>query len=265
MLLLQEGVMALDAPITTYLPQAPTTWKAITVRHLLTHTSGIPDRLYDTLDLRQDYTEDQLLAKIAQLPLDGAPGQKFAYCDAGYVLLGIAIHKVTGQFYGDLLAKRVFGPLEMRTARIIGEEVVVPNRAAGYRLVDGALEHEEWVSPSLNTTADGSVLASVLDLARWDVALANHQLLTRASLEQMWTPVRLNGQTTYPYGFGWEIHSVRGHRVVEHAGAWQGFTGHIVRFLDDSLTVVVLTNLGQGDPRTIAHGIAGCIEPALGR
>jgi CubicO group peptidase (beta-lactamase class C family) len=182
--------------------------------------------------------------------------------------LGILIHQVTGQFYGAFLHERIFKPLEMTATRIISESDIVPHRAAGYRLVNGELKNQSWVSPSLNTTADGSLYVNLLDMAKWDAALNGKKLLKRESLQTMWTPVLLADGKPNPvgYGFGWLTKELRpGHRLVEHSGAWQGFTSHIARYLDDELTVVVLANLSaeskvnsgsQVNPGRIAHGVA---------
>jgi CubicO group peptidase (beta-lactamase class C family) len=263
MLLVEEGKLRLDDKISRYLHGTPKAWKDITVRHLLTHTSGI--RGYGPRDLNfwQDYTEKELLQKVVSLPLEFAPGEKWRYSNTGYVLLGFIIGEVSGEFYGDYLHRRVFAPLGMETTRIISEADIVPNRAAGYRLKWWQLKNQEWVSPSLNTTADGSLYLTVLDLAKWDAALYTERLLKRASLEQMWTPVKTTDGKTHPYGFGWGLGEVRGHKVVEHGGAWQGFESHISRFVDDKLTVIVLANLAGANPRRIAHGIAGIYLPEL--
>jgi hypothetical protein len=151
----------------------------------------------------------------------------------------------------------------MTTARVINEAEIIPNRAAGYRLVKGELRNQEWVSPALNTTADGSLYVTVLDMAKWDAALYGEKLLKKASLEQMWTPVKLNSGKTHPYGFGWSFGEVKGHKIIEHGGAWQGFTTFIARYVDDKLSVIVLTNLAGADPGKIAHGIAGIYNPEL--
>ncbi len=263
MMLVEEGKISLDAPISRYIDGAPDTWRGITVRHLLTHTSGISNKLYDQIDLRQDFTEDQLVKKIAALPLDFQPGEKWNYSNPGYVTLGVLIHKATGRFYGDLLAEKIFTPLGMKTARIINEADIIPNRAAGYRLVKDELKNQEWVSPTLNMTADGSLYLTVYDMAKWDAALYTEKLLKRRSLDEMWTAVKLNSGKTQPYGFGWAFADLKGHRLIEHGGAWQGFTSHIARYVDDKLTVIVLTNLASADPGKIAHGIAGLYNPEL--
>jgi CubicO group peptidase (beta-lactamase class C family) len=192
------------------------------------------------------------------MPLDFAPGAKWNYSNTGYVLLGILIHRVTGEFYGDFLGERIFKPLGMSATRIISEADIVPHRSSGYRLVKGQLKNQEWVAPTLNTTADGALYTNVVDLARWDAALDQRRLIQRSSYEEMWTPVKLNDGTTYPYGFGWDVRDEGGHRIVAHDGAWQGFTMNITRYLDTRLTVIVMTNLDSDNskPDKIAAEVA---------
>ena len=146
----------------------------------------------------------------------------------------------------------------MTTTRIISERDIISNRAAGYQLVKGELKNQDWVSPTLNTTADGALYFSVLDLARWDAALYTEKLLKRSSLEQMWTVTKLkDGQpNSGHYGFGWFIENVHGHKDINHTGSWQGFESHISRFVDDKLTVIVLDNLADSNPKKIARGVA---------
>ena len=273
MMLVEDGKIRLDDPIGRYLSGAPATWKNITVRNLLTHTSGIHD--YETeslkkkgaafINLRNDYTEDELFKKFSGLPLDFPPGSKWSYSNSGYVILGILIHKVTGQFYGDLLQERIFRPLGMTYTRIISEADIIPNRAAGYRLVNGGIKNQEWVSPMLNTTADGALYTNIVDMARWDAALYTEKLLKKGSLDQMWTAACLNDGKTADYGFGWDVTSVNGHRLIEHGGAWQGFTAQISRYVDDKFTVIVLTNLDSehSQPDKVAHNVAAIYNPAL--
>ena len=265
MMLVEEGKVGLDDKITKYFPGAPETWNKITVRNLLTHTSGIKDYTDKNFDYRRDYTEEDLLKILQKLPFDFAPGDKWSYSNSGYMLLGILIRKVTGKFYGDFLQERIFRPLGMTTTRIISEQDIVPDRAAGYRLVKGVIKNQEWVSPSLNTTADGSLYFTVLDLAKWDAALYTEKLIKRSSLDEIWTPVKLNDGKTYPYGFGWRVHEMNGHRLIEHGGSWQGFTTGISRYVGDKLTVVALTNLDSrhARPEEIIHGVAGLYVPAL--
>lgn len=262
MMLVEEGKIGLDDRISKYLGEVPESWSKITVRNLLTHTAGTTDYPKD-FDFRRDYTEDELLKKAEAITVAFAPGQKWSYSNVGYVTLGILLGKVTGKFYGEFLKERIFKPLDMNTARIINEADIIPNRAAGYRMVKGELKNQEWVSPAMNTTADGSLYLTVLDMAKWDAALYTEKLLKRSSLDQMWTPVKLNDGVTKPYGFGWSIADVRGHKLIEHGGAWQGFTTFIARYVDDKLTVIVMTNRAGANPGAIAHGIAGLYNPEL--
>ena len=197
MMLVEEGKISLDDSITKYFPEAPATWKPVTVRHLLSHTGGFTD-YPKNFDFRKDRSEDELLKIVEAIPLAFPPGTNWSYSNLGYLTLGILIHRVTGTFYGDVLQERIFRPLGMQTTRIISEADIIPNRSAGYRLVKGELKNQEWVSPVLNTTADGSLYFSILDLAKWDAALYTEKLLKRSSLDQMWTVVKLNnGQTQF--------------------------------------------------------------------
>jgi CubicO group peptidase (beta-lactamase class C family) len=257
MMLVEEGKIGLEDPLTKYFPDAPAAWKQVTIRELLSHTAGFTDYPKD-FDMRKDYTEAELLKMVEKLPLAFPPGTSWGYSNLGYLTLGIVIHKVTGEFYGDFLQERIFRPLGMNTTRIISEADIVPNRAAGYRLVKGELKNQEWVSPTLNTTADGALYFSILDLAKWDTALYTEKLLKRSSLDEMWTVAKLNDgkPNSGHYGFGWMTGKRNGHRVVEHEGSWQGFETVISRYPDDKLTVVVLANLAESSPIVFAKHVA---------
>jgi len=274
MMLVEEGKVNLDDSISKYLAGAPDWWKAIQVKNLLSHTSGLAEYESDErtkpgalFDLRLDHSEDELLKMIETLPREYAPGEKWVYRNTNYVLLGMLIHKVTGQFYGDFLQERIFKPLGMTATRIISEADIVPGRSAGYRLVHGELKNQEWVAPTFNSTADGALYFNVLDLAKWDAALYAEKLISKSSLDRMWTVFLLNDGKPNPghYGFAWAIDDSNGHRAIEHGGAWQGFTTYIARYVDDRLTVVVLTNLdaAHSRPGRIAHVVAGLYDPAL--
>ena len=265
MMLVEEGKLGLDDKIVKFIPEAPATWNDVTVRNLLTHTSGIADYggEEDTMgkgviNFRKDYTEEELVQAFAKMPKDFPAGQKWSYSNTGYVLLGVIIHRVTGEFYGDFLQERIFEPLGMTSTRIISEADIVPHRSSGYRLVKGEWKNQEWVAPTLNTTADGALYTNVLDLAKWDAALYTTKLIKRSSLDAMWTPVKLTNGETYPYGFGWDLASKDGRRAVSHDGAWQGFTMSITRYLDERLTVIVMTNLDSDNskPEVIVDEVA---------
>jgi CubicO group peptidase (beta-lactamase class C family) len=257
MMLVEEGKVGLDDKLTKYFPHAPDQWNDVTIRELLSHTAGFGD-YPKNFNFRKDWTEDELLNMVEGIPLAYPPGTKWEYSNLGYLTLGILIHRVTGEFYGDFLQQRIFQPLGMSSTRIISEADIVPNRAAGYRLVKGELKNQEWVAPMVNTTADGSLYFSILDLAKWDAALYTEKLLKRSSLDLMWTPAKLkNGQPNKGnYGFGWFIDGRNGHRCIHHEGSWQGFETAIDRYVDDQLTVVALTNLAGAEPGKITQHVA---------
>ena len=256
-MLVEEGKIGLDDPLTKYFADAPAAWKDVTVRELLSHTAGFGDYPKD-FDFRKDWTEAEELKLIESIPLAYPPGTSWAYSNFGYVTLGILIHRVTGEFYGDFLQQKIFQPLGMKSTRIISEDDIVPNRAAGYRLVKGELKNQEWMAPMVNTTADGSLYFSILDLEKWDAALYTEKLLRRSSLDLMWTPIKLkNGEPNKGhYGFGWFIDERSGHRCIHHDGSWQGFETAIDRYVDDQLTVVALSNLEAAEPGKITQHVA---------
>jgi CubicO group peptidase (beta-lactamase class C family) len=275
MMLVEEGKISLDDSITKYFPDAPAAWKPILIKNLLSHTSGLSE--YESPDrtgpngpfyFRLDFTEDELAKKIEALPIEWAPGEKWGYRNTNYVLLGIILHRITGMPYAEFLSERIFKPLGMTSTRLISDRDIIPNRAAGYEIDrNGELKNQEWVSPTFNSTADGTLYFNVLDLAKWDEALYGTKLLKQSSLDRIWTVYPLSNGSPNPagYGFAWSIGAQDGHKRIEHGGAWQGFTCTISRYPDDSLTVVVLTNLeaGYSNPGLIAHVVAGLVNPAL--
>lgn len=262
MLQVEDGKLALDDPITKYFTNAPKSWHQITVRHLLTHTSGIADYANDRFDYWRNYTEDEL-AKIAYgLKLEFKPGTRWNYSNTGYMLLGILVRKISGKFYGEVLKERVFAPLGMKTARVISEADIILHRAAGYRLVKGELKNQEWVAPGLNTTADGSLYLTVLDLIAWDKGLRSRAILKPESWEQIFKPVTLASGKTYPYGFGWSVDDYASQPTHAHTGHWQGFSAAISRYLRSDLTVIALGN-NSFDVGGLANAIAAKVNPAL--
>ncbi|WP_072037598.1 serine hydrolase [Flavihumibacter sp. ZG627] len=262
MLLVQDGKISLDDKLTKYFPDAPSGWDSITVRNLLNHTSGFGDYT-NNLHYWANYTEDSLYQEFRKRPLIFKAGEKQQYSNMGYATLGIIIGKAAGKFYGEYLKERVFTPLGMTTARIITEEDIVPNRAAGYRLLNDSLKNQEWVSPTLNTTADGSMYVTALDMAKWEAALNAEKLLKKEYYNMMWAPTKLNDGTNENYGFGWSIDSVNNKRILEHNGSWQGFECTIKRYPEQKIAVVVFANLKRASTYKIATRVLRIYQPEL--
>ena len=272
MMLVEEGKIGLDDKVSKYLPEAPALWDDVTIRRLLTHTSGIRDSFGEDGDPQYDFhvdvTEVELVRKFAAQTMRFQPGEKWSYCNAGYVILGVVIHRVTGKFWFDFAKERIFDPLGMSSVRLLGTDDIVPNRVNGYALVKGQLQNEPWVANSWNTMADGCLYMNVFDMAKWDAALYTEKLIKRSTLEQMWTPVKLNDGTTYPYGLAWRISNVNGHRLIQHDGVDYSFTSRFARYVNDGLSVIVFMNLGEDDeaamPKRMTDNVAAIYIPSLG-
>lgn len=264
MMLVEEGKLSLDDPVSRHLDGCPEAWRKITIRHLLTHTSGLEDFINkSTVDLRQDLTDEQLMESIVGRPLKFAPGDGWDYSNSNYHLLAMIIRKVTGRWYGDFLAERIFKPLGMERTEVIRDSEKRDGRAMGYALEKGQLRPGSIIAIAVMGYGGGGIRSTVLDLAKWDAALYTEQLLKRATLEQMWMPVRLNNGTTHDYGFGWEIGQTAKHRRIWHAGRWLGFSSQIDRYVDDQLTVIVLCNQSSVSVAKIARAVAGVYLPAV--
>ena len=265
MLLVEEDKIRLDQPIGAYLEGLPDPWGRITVRHLLTHTSGIKDFINEpTVDLKKDITAEGVIHSLAGLPLNFPPGEKYSYSNSGYHLLGMILRRVTGKSWSDFLQERIFTPLGMADTALYTPSLTASNRAQGYGWENGERIHGSFIAPSILGYAGGGLLSTVIDLAKWDGALSSERILRRATLEQMWTPARLNGGSKSSYGFGWGVGDLRGHRFVNHSGAHStGFRTTFLRFVDDHLTVVILANLRGANPEEIANRVAESYVPAL--
>jgi CubicO group peptidase (beta-lactamase class C family) len=271
MMLVEEGKIGLDDRVSKYLPEAPPAWNEVTIRRLLTHTSGIRDYFGEDgdqlFDLHQNFTEDELVHKIAAQTMKFRTGEKWSYCNAGYVILGVVIHRATGKFWFDFVKERIFDPLGMISTRLISADDIIPNRVSGYQMLNGQWKNEPWTAP-LWTTADGTLYTNVFDMAKWDAALYTDKLIKRSTLDQMWTPVTLNDGTTYPYGFAWRVRNVNGHRLIQHDGVGFAFTTRFARYVDDRLSVIVFMNLGEDDeaamPTRMTDNVAAIYIPGLG-
>ncbi len=197
LLLAQEGKLSVDDRISKYIKDMPESWTNITLRHLLTHTSGIKN--YTTLDgfeLTRHLTQAQFVRKMGGYPLDFAPGEKWSYCNSGFNLLGFVIENVSGEDYWRFMRERIFGPLGMSSTTNRDPSGIIRLRASGYE-TNGAGHYVNRDYDLTDVFSAGAIVSTVGDLARWNAALDSEQLLTEASKEAMWTPVRLNDGSTH--------------------------------------------------------------------
>jgi CubicO group peptidase (beta-lactamase class C family) len=268
LLLAQDGKLSVDDHLTKFFTNLPATWTNITVRHLLTHTSGLKN--YDGLDgfeLRQHLTQRQFIERLGTQPLEFSPGDKWHYCNSGFNLLGYIVENVSGKNYWDFLAARIFTPLQMTNTTRRDPWLVIPHRAAGYEYKKGAYRERDYDLTDL--FAAGSIVSTVEDLSKWDAALAGTNLLTPASKQLWWTPAKLNtgkdvsnprGGEPGSYGFGWFLGTVNGHRNIGHSGITSGFSAANETYPDDHLVIIILSNTDEG---TFAGNLANQVAHQL--
>ena len=247
LLLVEDGKVKLDDPISAYLTNSPPAWSAITIRHILTHTSGLPD--FDTGNIgfsyRREYTDDEFVELLARKPLDFPPGQRFNYTNA-FPLLGIVVRRASGMPYTEFVRTRIFAPLGLRAMRFKSAEEVVRHRADGYLFKDGQYRRGEPLRPQI-IAPNGGILTDVLDFAAWDIALTSNRLLRPDSVEAISTPVRLADGRTQAHGLAWFLDTFNGHSFGVHWGTTvAGHSAVIRRYVDDRLTIIMLANVDDG-------------------
>ena len=252
LMLAQEGKLSLDDDIHKYYMQSPQTWQGITLRHLLSHTSGIV-REAPAFDPTKIQPDSVVIQSAFSLPLEFPIGTKWQYCNVGYFALADIIRKVSGQPWTTFLKQRVFAPLGMTATRTTTLSEIVPNRVDGY---EWEKDHLHRAIPYLALRPSGAFLSTVLDLAKWDAALYTTKFLTEASQKQMLTPFVLKDGTPYPYGLGWRVDTFQGTQWVHHGGSLPGFRSEYARFPQKGLSIIILTNGEQANPESIAKEIA---------
>ena len=266
MLLVQDGKVAVGDKVSKYLEDAPATWQALTLRHLLTHTAGLVREApgFDAYKVQPDI---DVIRTAYAVPLRFTPGEKYEYSNVGYFVLAEIIKRVSGKPWGEFLTERVFVPLGMTSTRVTTLADIVPNRAHGYAWRDGKLQNEDdW--PAIRPS--GAFLSTVLDLAKWEAALWGDRILKEATKKEMWTPVILNDGRSYPYGFGWQLDDwpagskvPTGVPMIRHGGSMNGFRAAYTRWPSHRLTVIILTNLSDAPYEGLAANIAIQYVPEL--
>jgi CubicO group peptidase (beta-lactamase class C family) len=258
MLLVADGRLRYDDAVAALLPELPTYARGATVRHLLQHTSGLPDYEDFVPDTQTAQVHDadvpRLIARASGTKF--APGTRYAYSNTGYVLLALLVERLSGRPFADVLRDRIFRPLGMR-GTVALEEVrsSVPHRAYGYT-VDSAGVRRTDQSNTSATLGDGGIYSSAADLAKWDDALERHTLVSADAQRLAWTPPTLPAGEQTQYGFGWFVDRDRGLTRLKHHGESMGFTNAILRYPERRLTVVVLTNRTGGAPWDLAQRVA---------
>jgi CubicO group peptidase (beta-lactamase class C family) len=254
--LAEQGKLNIDDPVSKYYTDAPTSWSKITIRDLLTHTSGIPE-ITDLPDysmfITQNTTPLGIINRIRDKPLEFQPGTRFKYDNTGYIVLGYVIEKVSDGTYADYIQQHIFKPLGMKNSGYDVADSIIMHRASGYEWRDGRWHNAPYISMTVPFAA-GGLYSTVGDLLTWDQALYSNKLLNEASLKEMFTPNKPN--LSY-YGFGWEIMEDRGHRFIWHGGVVNDFHSMISRYPDERLTIILLSNDQAAPVERMSHDLAG--------
>lgn len=255
-LILQErGKLSAQDSVCKHVAPCPAAWQPVTLHHLLTHTSGI--KSFTSLP---EYQKNEVLpspveatiARFRDLPLEFAPGEKFAYSNSGYVLLGHVVERLSGKSYADFMRDEIFKPLGMNETGYDDPRRVIPRRALGYTVEGDELRNASYMDMTIPHAA-GALYSTVGDLLLWDQALYTEKLLPRRALEQMFTPAR-DG-----YAYGWAVGRMFDRPFVAHNGGINGFHSNLMRFTDDRVTVVVLSNLETAPGDRIARDLAAVV------
>lgn len=276
-LLVRDGKLHYEDALTSVFPEFPAYGRDITIRHLLQHTSGLPD--YESLmappesgvPVEEAQIKDAEVLELLERQTAGkfAPGSRWEYSNSGYVVLGLVVEKASGLPFRRFLRDRIFAPLGMDgTVAYERGTNEVRDRAFGHSFENGKWRETDQ-SPTSATLGDGGVYSSLRDMARWDAALRDRTLLSAAELELVMTPVVVpEAPPAEPdgspaaYGFGWFLNPWKGHARAWHYGETVGFRTAIERFIEDGVTVVVLCNRGDADAAALALKAA---EPYLGK
>lgn len=249
----EQGKLKVSDPICRYLETCPQSWQEITLHHLLTHTSGIPNLTslpgWDEKLAMLSYTRPELVALFRDLPLDFAPGEKFDYSNSGYTLLGVVVERVSGRGYYQYLDEKLFKPAGMTRTYGGDTRALVPGRVTGYYSVGTDFISARLVSPTVDLGSSG-VYSTVGDMLRWDKALSDDRLISRASRDAMFTAGKGD------YGYAWFIGQRHGRPIQFHSGSDNGFSTNIARFPDDRLTVVVLSNSDRANAGRVSSDLA---------
>jgi CubicO group peptidase (beta-lactamase class C family)/uncharacterized protein YjaZ len=267
MRLVEQGKLHLDDDVRPFFLNFPFGGRHVTVRQLLTHTSGVANYTVHLADFeRENLPHDSLLAKIYDKPFDFEPGTSYRYSNTGYYMLGMIVEKLSGRSYKDYLQQEFLTPLGLSETYYCNVEPLIEHRVPGYGVKDGKFVNADYIDMDLPFAA-GSLCSTPSDLIGWSRALAGGKVVGAASYQQMTTPVARNAGAPPQTGngFGLMISGLGGHRQVAHGGSINGFIASVTTFPDDSLYVVVLTNVRSPEGRQQLHAVVeGLSRFALG-
>lgn len=252
----EEGRLSIEDAIHTFFPNAPEIWRPIRVKHLMSHTSGLKREspAYNNSIIQPDIV---IVESAFSLPLDFNPGNQYQYSNLGYFILAEIITRVSGMPWQNYIREKLFIPAGMYNSCMTDYYQIIPNRANGYIRREGILMNADAlyaIRPS------GGFLSTSTDMILWDKVLREkNTILKEENWEMLWQPVikiSNHPESKAYYGFGWNIDERNGHKVISHSGANTGFSSFYARFVDDDLSIIILTNTDQGNPGKLVNALA---------
>lgn len=254
-MLQEQGKLNVNDPICKFLAECPAAWQPITVKNLLTHTAGLPNytgfpAFGKTAAL--PVTNADMFALLKDKPLDFAVGEKYAYSNSGYFLLGTIIERASGKTYADFLQEKIFTPLGMKQSGYDSAARVIKNRASGYARQGGEFVNAAYIDMSVPYAA-GALYSTTEDMLVWDQALYTEKLVSRKSLDETFTPFKNN------YGYGWSIGKKFDRNQISHGGNIHGFASDLIRFPDEKITIVVLSNVQSAPAGRIGSDLSAIV------
>jgi len=256
MLLIRDGKASLDDSVRKWLPDAPATWEPMKLRHLLSHTSGIPDaNPADGFVFETTMSSNDFLKVLFRKPLKRKPGEKFEYSNPGYSTLGLIVGKIAGKPLEEVVEERLLRPVGMNRTRYYAPNEIVPNRAGGYERRGDRVVNALFLRPPM-MQGSGGLMSTVLDFAKWDAALYGDTPLSRELREVIWTAQAPTEEANRAYGYGWFVVNEGPKKVLQHSGGTVGFTSNFIRRIDDRLTVIVMQNVASGGAVELSRQIA---------
>ncbi|WP_411767153.1 serine hydrolase domain-containing protein [Winogradskyella sp. A3E31] len=262
MQLFEKGILDIDDDIHKHLPDAPDYWKGVTIKHLMTHTSGLPATsnasAWRDRSAKGTYSAEQIYKNAKKDTLVFNPGEDFLYSDEGIYLLGYIIHKVSGMSFNDYMDKMIFNPSSMQSAYMMDHYKIHPNQVAGYSIKNGEIipDRNSYRLIDTELNAAGGIYATIDDMINWEYAMTNNLLLKQSSKDLMWSSYELNNGNPSHYGFCWNTQVIQNNRIIYHPGV---AGTEYLRFVDDKVSIIILTNQAKYE-RAISQRIAEIIN-----
>ena len=254
--LMEEGKLSIEDHVHKFFPDAPETWRPIQLKHLLSHTSGLKREgpAYNNSVIQPDLV---IIKSAYSLPLDFKTGEKYQYCNLAYFMLAEIITQVSGMPWQDYIREKLFIPAGMKNSGMTDFYPIIPNRANGYMHKNGVLVNADAmyaVRPS------GGFLSTSTDMILWDKVLREKNIiLKKENWELLWQPfIKTSDDATSKeyYGFGWAINELNGRKVVQHGGSNIGFRSYYTRFVNDGLSIIIMTNTDEANPGAIVRALS---------